>query len=307
MTAVKKIFCFGHGYVAERLSRNLLSQGWAVCSTTTSPEKQARLQKSGIECFLFDRNRTINDPYEVFGGVTHVLLSIPPDSEGDPVFEVHGMDIAKIKSLEWAGYLSATTVYGNHDGNWIDESMPPSPDSRRGSLRRKAEEQWESLYMDEGFPLHTFRIAGIYGPGRSAIDSVRAGNARCIDKPNHVFNRIHVDDISQVLQASIAKPYPGAIYNLADDVPSPSHEVITYACQLVGIAPPPVTPFHLAEMAPIVRSFYKDNKRIRNDRIKQELGVVLRYPDYRCGLESCLESSTDIPPAEPENLTARTS
>lgn len=304
MTEKKKIFCFGHGYVAERLSRELLRQGWDVCSTTTSPEKQARLKKSGIECFLFDDSHTINDPYEVFDGVTHVLLSIPPGAEGDPVFEIHGMDLAKIKSLEWVGYLSATTVYGNHDGNWIDESMPPAPDSRRGSLRLKAEEQWESLYRDEGLPVHIFRIAGIYGPGRSALDSVIAGSARCIDKPNHVFNRIHVDDISQTLQASIAKPYPGAIYNLADDVPSPSHEVILYACHLVGMTPPPITPFHLAEMAPIVRSFYKDNKRIRNDRIKQELGVVLRYPDYRTGLESCLDSAPEVPLPEVESASS---
>lgn len=305
MTSPKKLFCFGHGYVADFLSKALIPKGWEICSTTTSPEKQARLIASGIQCFLFDDNHTINDPYEVFDGVTHILFSIPPDGEGDPVFDIHGADLAKIKSLEWAGYLSATTVYGNRDGNWVDESVQPAPDSRRGSLRLKAEEQWQSLYMNDAFPVHLFRIAGIYGPGRSAIDSVRAGNARCIDKPDHVFNRIHVEDIVQTLIASIEKPYPGAIYNLADDEPSPSHEVIAYACKLVGLETPPLIPFHLAEMAPIVRSFYKDNKRIRNDRIKQELGVILRYPNYRTGLEACFEAQGTVLLTESDDLAAQ--
>lgn len=283
-----KIFCFGFGYTAGFLSERLMVAGWSVAGTTTDPEKKPFLKKNGIEAWLFDRNHSIPDPLCTFEDVTHVLLSVPPDAEGDPVFDAHGPDLARMKNLKWVGYLSTTGVYGNHDGNWIDETTPPAPDSRRGSVRLRAEQHWQSLYLNEGLPLHIFRLAGIYGPGRSAIDSVRSGTARCIEKAGHVFNRIHVEDVAQVLQASMNKPQPGSIYNLADDMPSPSHDVIRFACNLIGIAPPPLIPFDQAEMAPIVRSFYKDNKRIRNDKIKNELGITLSYPDYRSGLQACL-------------------
>jgi nucleoside-diphosphate-sugar epimerase len=169
----------------------------------------------------------------------------------------------------------------------VDEAMKPEPDSRRGSLRLRAEQQWQSFHMNEGLPLHTFRLSGIYGPGRSAIEAVRAGTARRIEKPGHAFNRIHVEDIVQVLIASMNQPNPGAVYNLADDRPAPSHEVIAFACDLVGMPQPPLLRFDQVEMAPIVRSFYKDNKRVKNDRIKSELGVSLAYPDYMAGLRAC--------------------
>ncbi len=283
----KKLFCFGYGYAASFLAQHLKPFGWKIAGTTTDPDKKTFLKKSGIDTILFDNNHGITDPYDTFADVTHVLLSIPPNADGDPVFEAHGEDLARMKNLEWVGYLSTTAVYGNHDGNWVDETYPTAPTSRRGSLREKAEQQW--LGLDAGFPIHIFRLAGIYGPGRSAIDSVRAGTARRIDKKDHVFNRIHVEDIAQTLIASMNKPKSGSIYNLADDEPSASCEVISFACNLVGLDAPPLTKFESAEMAPIVRSFYKDNKRVRNDKIKQELGVELVYPDYRAGLQASLE------------------
>ncbi len=286
--AQKKLFCFGFGYTAGFLAGRLMARGWQIAGTTTSAKKRDLLRKSGVEAMLFDRTHPIANPERAFADVTHMLFSVPPDADGDPVFNMHGADIAALTSLEWAGYLSTTAVYGNQDGNWVDETTPPAPASKRGSQRLKAEEQWQSLYLNEGLPLHIFRCAGIYGPGRSALDVVRAGQARCVDKPGHMFNRIHVEDIAQTLQASIAHPRPGALYNLADDEPSPSHAVIGFACNLIGAETPPLVPFESADMAPIVRSFYKDNKRVRNDMIKNELGVQLLYPDYHSGLTACL-------------------
>jgi nucleoside-diphosphate-sugar epimerase len=285
----KKLFCFGFGYTAGFLAERLLACGWAVAGTTTSVKKRDFLKKNGIEAYLFDRTHPIADPAKAFKDVTHILLSIPPNNDGDPVFNALGADIAALTTLEWVGYLSTTAVYGDQDGNWVDEKTPPAPSSRRGSSRLKAEEQWQSLHLHEGLPLHIFRLAGIYGPGRSAIDAVRSGTAQCIDKPGHVFNRIHVDDIAQVLIASINTPRAGAIYNLADDAPSSSYEVIRFACNLLGLETPPQIPYDQAELAPIVRSFYKDNKRIHNSLIKDELGVRLLHPDYHSGLQACFE------------------
>ncbi len=286
--ANKKIFCFGYGYVARFLGEKLKEQGFKLAGTTTSPEKKAFMRQQGIETYLFDSQFALTDPYSAFKDVTHILLSIPPGAEGNTVADVHGLDLCNIKTLEWVGYLSTTSVYGNQEGNWVDETSPPSPTSRRGSLRVRAEEQWKSLHLSHGLPLHIFRLSGIYGPGRSAIDAVRSGTSRRIEKKGHVFNRVHVEDIVQTLLASIRQPHPGSIYNVSDDMPTASAEVIGFACNLLGIEPPPLIPFEGTEMAPIVRSFYKDNKRVRNDKIKNELGVSLKYPDYRTGLQACL-------------------
>lgn len=289
----KKLFCFGYGYTAAALSNVLRRYDWDISGTTTDPDKRAQMAADGIHAELFEPTRHLPDPFGSFRGVTHVLLSIPPTRSGDPAFEAHAHDLLECGTIEWAGYLSTTAVYGNHDGGWIDESTPLAPTSQRGSQRERAEEQWQSLAMNEDFPLHIFRLAGIYGPGRSALDTVRSGTARRIDKPGHVFNRIHVDDIVQTLIASINQPKPGGIYNLADDYPSTSHEVISFACNLLGICPPPMIPYEQADVAPMVRSFYSDNKRVKNDRIKQELGVSLLYPDYRAGLQACLETDDE--------------
>lgn len=289
----RKLFCFGYGYTAEALAKILKPQGWKIVGTTTDPEKRDRMEAEGITAYLFDPTRPLPDTEEAFIGVTHMLFSIPPSEQGDPVYEAHGFDIASIRTLLWAGYLSTTGVYGDHGGNWIDEETPLAPTSRRGSLRQKAEEEWQSLAEFNDLPLHIFRLSGIYGPGRSVIESVQAGTAKRIDKPGHVFNRMHIDDIAATLAASIEKPKPGSIYNLADDMPAPSEELIAHACNLIGIEPPPLTPFSAAELAPMARSFYKDNKRVKNDKIKNELGVTLKFPDYKSGLEDCLRAARE--------------
>jgi len=189
--------------------------------------------------------------------------------------------------LDWVGYLSTTGVYGNHDGGWVDEDTPLTPSTKRGQWRKQAEEDWQSI---PGLPLHIFRLAGIYGPGRGPFAKLRNGTARRVIKDNQVFSRIHVDDIAQVLAASIAAPNPGAIYNLCDDDPAPPQDVIAYAAELLNMPIPPAVPFDQADLSPMARSFYGDSKRVRNDRMKSELGITLKYPTYRAALAAMLEA-----------------
>lgn len=288
----RRLFCFGHGYVADYLGYELRQHdtGWTVGGTTRDEERRRELLSRRIRARIFDQQHPIADPQTVFGRITHLLISTPPDDNGDLAYNLHANDLLNLPNLKWVGYLSSTGVYGDRGGGDVSEESEVRPISQRGSRRAMAEKQWLSLCERHGLPVHVFRLSGIYGPGRSALDSVRAGVARRIDKPGHVFNRIHVEDIVQVLLASFANPNPGAIYNLADDNPVPSHEVIAYACQLLGISPPPLIPFDEADMAPIALSFYKDNKRVLNDKLKRELGVALKYPDYKSGLEGCLRA-----------------
>jgi hypothetical protein len=291
MTKQKKLFCFGYGYTCDYLGHALMQTGeWQLAGTTRDPEKRDMLRARNIDAHIFDYEHPLADPLYILEGTTHLVISTPPGDEGDPAFLVHADDILRIPSIEWVGYLSTTGVYGNRSGDWVGEDSEIRPSSRRGSRRAKAEEQWLSLLKSNELPVHIFRLAGIYGPGRSALDSIRAGIARRINKPGHAFSRIHVEDIVQTLIASMEKPNPGAAYNVCDDVPAPSHEVISYACELMGRQPPPLIPFEEADLAPITLSFYSDNKRVRNDRIKEELGITLKYKGYKEGLQGCLEA-----------------
>ncbi len=274
------LFCFGLGYTGTVLARLLLQDGWRVSGTCRSPEKAAELRALGIAAYLFDRDRPVEDLDHLIGDVTHLLSSVPPDDAGDPVIDCHGDLLRRQDHFAWTGYLSTTGVYGDRQGGWVDEASALTPSGQRGARRLAAERQW--LTLDPA--AHLFRLAGIYGPGSSAIETVQAGRARRVIKPGQVFSRIHVADIAQVLRASIARPNPGAAYNVCDDDAAPPADVITYACDLLGVVPPPAVPFAEAELSPMARSFYDDNKRVRNDRIKDELGVRLLYPSYRQGL-----------------------
>jgi hypothetical protein len=292
----KKLFCFGYGYTSDALAHILRQEGhgdWCIAGTTRDNSKRRFLRDQSIKSFLFDYQQPLEDPTLFLKGTTHLLISTPPDDDGDPVFLMHANDVMKIEGLEWVGYLSSTSVYGDREGGWVDESSEIRPSSKRGSRRARAEEQWLNLARTKDVPAHSFRLSGIYGPGRSALDSVRAGVARRINKPGHAFSRIHVDDIAQTLLASMMKIDPGAAYNLADDLAAPSHEVIKYACEMLGIEPPPLLPYDETDMAPIARSFYADNKRIKNDKIKDELGVMLKYPTYKEGLQGCLAQEAE--------------
>jgi len=285
----KHLFCFGYGYSCDYLGASLKQQGWAISGTTRDRDKRASLREMGVKAYLFDYETPLADPLYMMRDVTHVLISTPPNDDGDPTFLAHAQDILKLPNIEWVGYLSTTSTYGDRDGGWVDEASEARPSTKRGSRRLRAEDQWLSLYANHNVPVHIFRLAGIYGPGRSALDSVRSGIARRIDKPGQAFSRIHVEDIVQTLLASMKAPRAGEVYNVCDDMPAPSHEVIYYACSLLGIEPPPLLPFDRADLAPITRSFYTDNKRVRNDKIKIELGVRLKYPHYKAGLKACAD------------------
>lgn len=295
----KKLFCFGYGYTAQALAQALLKDdpSWIIAGTTRDLDKLRALKAKGVQMYLFDDNHPLDDPFVALDGVTHLLLSIPPSDNGDPVFNYHADDLLRIDTLQWVGLLSTTAVYGDRDGGWVDEQAEIRPTNKRGSRRALAEAQWNSLHASWRVPVHTFRLAGIYGPGRSALDAVRAGSSRRIDKPGHAFNRIHVEDIVRVLAASMTRPHAGAAYNVSDDLPSPSHEVIAYACELLGLPVSPLIPFDSVDQAPMARSFYLDNKRVDNKLIKSELGVDLKYPDYKSGLDACLaaERSNRMP------------
>jgi nucleoside-diphosphate-sugar epimerase len=278
---VEKLFIFGLGYTAQVLARRQRALGWEVMGTSRDGEGAA---------IPFDRGHPLSDPAGQMAGTTHLLLSIPPDADGDPALACHGDDIAALSDLRWLGYLSTTGVYGDHGGGWVDEGTPTAPVNKRSQWRADAEQAWLQWGRRHGRPVHIFRLAGIYGPGRSALDNLRQGKARRIVKPGHVFSRIHVEDLAEVLQASMARPNPGAIYNVCDDEAAPPQDVIAHAAELLGQVPPLEVAFEDADLSPMAASFYADNKRVRNDRIKDELGVQLKYPNYRAGLAALMEN-----------------
>lgn len=285
-----RLFCFGLGYSARALAAGLIARGWSVAGTHRARESVAA---PGVEALTFDTERPLDEPGRALAGTTHLLTSVPPGEDGDPVLARHAGDIAAIQGLRWIGYLSATSVYGDRGGAWVDESAVLSPVSARGRRRVAAEQAWLELGRAHGIPVHVFRLSGIYGPGRSALDQVRAGAARRIDKPGHLFSRIHVDDIARVLRASMASPDPGAVYNVCDDEPATSADVTARACQLLGVDSPPLVPFEDAARAfsPMARSFWADNRRVSNAKMHAELGVTLQYPSYREGLKAIADSA----------------
>ena len=276
----KTLLSIGHGYSARAIAPLLLAEGWRVIGTTRSEDKAEALTREGVEPLIWP-----GTPLPL-AEATHVLSSVGPDDDGDPVLDAEAEALRAATHLDWVGYLSTTGVYGDHEGDWVDEETPLTPGTERGRARVEAEAGWQAL----GLPLHIFRLAGIYGPGRGPFSKVRKGTARRIIKEGQVFSRCHVNDIAQVVKASIDRPNPGAVYNVCDDDPAPPQDVIAHAAELLGVPVPEAVPFEEADMSPMARSFYAESKRVRNDRIKDELGVKLLYPTYREGLAAVLDA-----------------
>ena len=221
---MNRLFCFGLGYTARRLARTLPGSDWDVAGTT----REAAGAASQFPTIVFDGQARL--PGEVLENVTHILVSVPPDAEGDPVLRCCSEEIvARGPQLAWVGYLSTTGVYGDHGGGWVDEDTPRAPLSGRARARVEAEDGWLALARDHALPVHVFRLAGIYGPDRNQLSGVLDGSAKRVVKPGQVFSRIHVDDLVGVLKASMARPDPGRVYNVADDEPAPPQDVVEFA------------------------------------------------------------------------------
>jgi nucleoside-diphosphate-sugar epimerase len=276
------LFCFGFGFSARALAARLKKKGRPVTGTSRDPDRCAALAAEGWSCLPFD---SAGEVAAALGANSHVLVSVPPGELGDPVLGSYGDAlIANSPSIRWIGYLSTTAVYGDRGGDWVDETSALSPTTPRGRRRLAAEQSWLALHSVHGLPVHVFRLAGIYGPGRNQLIALRAGVAKSIVKPGQVFSRIHVDDIAGALEASMARPNPGRCYNVCDDEPAPPQDVVAYAAMLLGAAPPPSIPFEEARLAGMSKSFYEESKRVSNRRMKEELGHRLLYPTYREGL-----------------------
>ncbi len=283
------LFVFGLGYSASAIGALLRQQGWLVSGTVRSPEKFEAIRKRGLAPLLFSDSAGI---VMALQSAAHVLVSVPPGEAGDPVLSHYGDALRAAPKLRWIGYLSTIGVYGDLQGAWADEETPAEPDTGRGAARIAAEAAWSALCRERGLTLDIFRLAGIYGPGHSSLERIRAGDARRIVKPGQVFNRIHVEDIAQAVATAMIQERGQAgtrLFNVADDEPAPPQDVILYAAELLGAAPPPEIPFESAELSAMARSFYSGNKRMRNDKIKRELGIVLRYPTYREGLRALVQ------------------
>lgn len=276
---------FGYGYTAKVFGAALHKAGWRVIGTTRSIETAAEMHENGIEAIIWPGA----DIHDAIDAATHILISIAPSEAGDPVLLALKDEICeRAKHLQWVGYLSTTAVYGDRQGGWVDENSALNPATPRGKWRADAEREW----LDTNLPIHIFRLAGIYGPGRGPFAKVRSGTARRIIKNGQVFSRTHVEDITQVLLASIATPNSGAIYNVCDNDPAPPQDVIAAAARLLGLPLPPSMPYETADITPMARSFYAESKKVSNARILGELGVVLKYPDYHTGLSALLAAET---------------
>lgn len=252
-----KLFCFGMGYSASVFAKKL---DWEEVTGTHSGD--------------FPLNMELRTK---LAEATHVLLSVPPDSDGDIILRG---DYAM--NPKWVGYLSTTGVYGNHDGGWVDEATPLTPTQQRSQWRVIAEKQW----LESDYPVEVFRLSGIYGPGdkRNGMSQIQHGNARRIAKENQFFSRVHVDDIAQILALSVQNPKAGEIYNCADDFPCPQAEVVEYAAKLMGVEPPPLVKFEDAELSPMARSFYSSSRKVANSKVKEQLGMKFAFPTYKEGL-----------------------
>lgn len=286
-----KAFFFGLGFSSLASVRAIRQRSpeAAIAGTVRSPEKANSLADCALQALQFDGSARVSAIADALADTTHVIQSIAPDENGDLVLRHFRDDLAAAKKLEWICYYSTVGVYGDFGGEWIDETAPLVPRNMRSDRRVIAEQEWRDFAAERGLPLTILRLAGIYGPGRSTFDKLRAGTARRVIKQGQVFNRIHVEDIARVTALAAEARLDGT-FNLSDDEPAPPQDVIEHAAGMIGMPVPPDLPYETAEMTPMQRSFYRDNKRVSNRAIKSALGIELLYPNYRAGLAQILES-----------------
>lgn len=297
MAKTNKAFIFGLGYIGQNLAQSLLADGWKVAGTCRSEEKQADLKGKGIEAHIFTGEAPMGNVTDVLSSTTHLVSTLYAggsraeieDDMYDYVVRYHGEDVASLNSLKWAGMISASSVYGKVDGAWVDENYPVTPALEGGGADVIAERQWQELQRQRGVPIHIFRLSHIYGPGRNQLRGVMKGSVQRIDNEGRFSCRIHVDDIVGILRASMAKPNPGAVYNLADDEPTENRVPLEYSCELMGVEPPPLMPFDREKLPPRIVQLFLASRRIKNDRVKDELGYAFKYPTYREGLASLVD------------------
>ncbi len=311
---MRGLFVFGLGYSARAVVMRMRPGLDRVWGTTRDTGNLERIEALGVTPILFDGDLhlsplSVSPPQGGRGGASpppsrgreregrrtrrealsqadSVLVSIAPGDGGDPVLAQHRSDLATAKPKSIV-YLSTVGVYGDHEGAWVDETSECRPVSLRSRQRVEAEAAWQRFGHETGVPVAIVRLAGIYGPGRGPFEKIRRGTARRVVKPGQVFNRIHVDDIAAIVAAAFERRADG-IFNGSDDEPAPPEDVLLYAADLLGLPPPPEVSFEEADLTPMARSFYGESKRVRNERIKSELGVRLAYPNYREGLRAIL-------------------
>ncbi len=283
----RRLFIFGLGYSGLEIAKLAKTQGWSVAGTCTTEEKARRLREQAIEAHVFDGTSALAP--EAFGDATHVVCTVAPGAAGDPALRSCR---ALLGRARWLGYLSTTGVYGDHEGAWVDETTPTLATQPRSLQRLAAERGWRDVASESGAALHIFRLPGIYGPGRSTLDRVKAGTAQRIDKPGQFFSRIHVADLAASVMKATDRSGGTEVWNVADDLPAPNADVIAHACELLGLPVPPTIPWEDAAptMSAMARSFYTDSRRVKNEKLKRELGVMLRYPTYREGLKAIADA-----------------
>lgn len=288
---ISQLLVFGPGYSAQPVIQHVQKAGWSVFATYRSEESQQRLSEASITAVEFGAGEIqgINSDTPL-----HILVTIAPGEEGDPTLNIWGDWIKQAKNIETINYLSSTNVYGDHQGDWVNEETKPTPSLERGKRRLQAEADWQHTADYVGTRLFVFRLAGIYGPGRNAFSSLRKGRARCLIKENQVFSRIHVDDIRQAVWAAMNSDTASGVFNMADDEPTPPHEVIEAAAKMMGVPAPTREPWETANISEMARSFYLESKRVENSKVKEILGVKLLFPTYRTGLESLIKTDGGV-------------
>lgn len=287
-----RLLVFGYGFAARALARRLKPAGWSIAAAVRDRAAIPALAAEGVEAIATDDAEGL---VRAAGEARAILVTAPPTAEGCPGLAALVPAIARSRAFpDWIGYLSTTGVYGDRGGRWVIETSRLAAQSVEGARRVAAERGWLDAGRGMGLTVAVFRLPGIYGPGRSALDRLRAGQAKRITSPGQVFSRIHVDDLAAGLEASLARPRAGGIYNLCDDEPCPNSEVVAYAARLLGMQPPPEVPLAAAALSPAAQRFYAESKRVSNARAKAELGWRPAYPSYREGLAAVLAAERQL-------------